>query len=86
MPVTPAHRRAAPGDRQAYVYTKLPDGDFDLVAAYAKENGMTVYAATRELIYAGLDCWAAGLLEDPDELCRPGEVGAREGRAAHVPS
>lgn len=91
----PKRRRLSPRDRQSYIFTKLPDPDWDVVAAFAKEYGCTMYEAARSLIYTGLAVWAAGAghaLGMPDALLPPrswkpgaGAVGAREG-GVHVPS
>lgn len=49
----PARRRSRT-DRQSFIYTKVPDWVWDGVLEYATAERMTMYAATRRLLYIGL--------------------------------
>lgn len=50
----PPRKRASWKDAQTEVRTKLPDADFDALAAWAQERGVSVYQAARALILAAL--------------------------------
>lgn len=77
-------RRASPTDRQSFLYTKVPDLMYDLIARRAKLKGRSVYKEVRSLIYSGLaaDCQAypVALLRTMQRRAAAPEAG-KEGSA-----